>query len=322
MLNLKWFIFAMAIVITFSNSITPVGAETIRVGYVADLNKTPFFVALDKGFFEEAGLKIEAKEFISARDSLTSFKGGAQDIMVTMGTNSIAKYNSQGMSVYMIRVWSLPDFRILTLKSAPYQNLKDLKGKAYAVTSFAGTTFALSAMAFNAMGLDIQKDVEIKTFPPAVMQIELERGGVAAGILWQPLLNKALEAGKLRVLLNPAKVYSDKFGKRFFHTGVACTKEFFDVHPAAVKKYLEAVQQGIDYTLSNPEEADKIAAIHWKGYDAALIGKIRAEWGNGWISNGLNQEQIDEMQFMYDKMFELTDYFKTKPVAADIMRMP
>lgn len=322
MRTLKWLIFATVIFIFLSNSIAQVGAETIRVGYVADLNKTPFFVALDKGFFEEAGLKVEAKEFISGQDSLTSFKGGAQDIMVTMGTNAIAKFNSQGMGVYMIRVWSLPDFKILTLKSAPYQNLKDLKGKAYAVTSFGGTTFALSAMAFNALGLDIQKDVEIKTFPPAVMQVELERGGVDAGILWQPMLNKALEAGKLRVLLNPADVYRDKFGKRFFHTGVACTKEYFDVHPDAVKKYLEAVQKGIDYTLANPEEADKIAAKHWKGFDAVKISKIRAEWGNGWISDGLTKEQIDEMQFMYDKMFELTDYFKTKPVAADIMRTP
>jgi ABC-type nitrate/sulfonate/bicarbonate transport system substrate-binding protein len=296
-------------------------ATKIRVGYITDIDLIPFFVAMEKGYFKEQGLDIEAKEYTSGSDSLTALKGGLMDVNQNIGTNAAAKFNDV-LGFKIIRLYMLPNFKILTQKEAPFKALEDLKGKAYAVTSFAGTSFAISAMAFNALGMDIKKDLEIKTFPPAVLQIELERSGVDAGILWEPMVSKVLKIGKLRVIVDPAEIYFQKFNRRFIQGCIGSTKEFFDSNQDALKKYLLAIDKGLDFTLKNKDEANRILAEKWKGITAEEIAEIRNAWGDGWIKEGINDQQIEEMQFMFDKMFELTDFFKEKPIAKVIMQRP
>ena len=166
------------------------------------------------------------------------------------------------------------------------------------------------------------KDVKIKTFPPAVMTVEMTRKGVDAGILWEPLVAKALETGELRVMVDPGKIYVDKFKKRFFHGATGTIKKFFDDNRSAVRAYNDAINEAVQYTLNNKVEANKITASKWKQYTADQVGAIRDSWGDGWITSDIDREQIVEMQFMYDKMVELTDYFKTKPIASEFMINP
>jgi hypothetical protein len=64
-----------------------------------------------------------------------------------------------------------------------------------------------------------------------------------------------------------------------------------------------------------------INALRWKGYSAEDIENIMACWGGDWIRAGIDEEQIREMQLIYDKVFELTDFFKTRPDAAEFMKM-
>lgn len=317
----RFLVTGIAIVLTFCFVIS-VSAETkIRVGYITDIDLVPFFVALDKGYFKELGLDIESKEYSSGGDAYTAIKGNAMDIHQNIGTNAAAKFHYV-LGFKIIRLYMLPNFKMLTQKDAPYKTLTDLKGKNYAVTSYAGTTFAISAMAFKAMGMDIMRDVNVKTFPPAVMQVEMERKGVDAGILWEPLVTKVLKIGNLRVLADPAEIYSKKFNRRFVQGSIGCTKDFFDNNREALRKYLQAINKGLNFTLQNKEEANKILAARWKGLTSEDIAKIRQSWGDGWIREEINDQQIAEIQFMYDNMFELTDYFKTKPIAKEVMEKP
>jgi ABC-type nitrate/sulfonate/bicarbonate transport system substrate-binding protein len=154
------------------------------------------------------------------------------------------------------------------------------------------------------------------------MQVELGRGGLDGCVLWEPLVTKALKKEIFRVLVDPGKVYVDTFNKRFFHGAMGCMKGFFDDNRDAVRKYVEAIEEGIKFTLENKDEASKIHAAQWKGYTWEEVAKIRASWGDGWIREGINAEQIEEMQFMYDKMVELTKYFKVRPIAAELMQKP
>jgi len=297
-------------------------AETkIRVGYIVDINKIPFIIALEKGYFKKLGLNVIPKQYVSGRDSYTAFKGREIDIN-HMGANAVAKFYTQGINVVMIRTWNLPHFKILCRKDAPYKDLHDLIGKNYAVTSYAGTTFALSAMAFNALGIDFQKKVSKKTVPPSVMMVLMGKGSLDACILWYPHVYKMIKTGKYRILADPGKIYSKIFKKRFFHSVIGCDKSFFDKHRDAVRKYVKAINEGIKFTLEHPDEANKIYAKHWKGFDEYDIAAMRKAWGDGWIRDDINEKQIEEMQFMYDQMVKYTKYFKVRPIAKEFMIKP
>jgi ABC-type nitrate/sulfonate/bicarbonate transport system substrate-binding protein len=156
------------------------------------------------------------------------------------------------------------------------------------------------------------------------MQVELVReGGSLDGcVLWEPLVTKALATGNIKVLVDPGRLYVDKFKKRFFHGAIGCIKEFFDANRPAVKNYIEAIEQGITYTLDNKDEASRIHAKDWKGYTWQDVAEIRASWGDGWVRSEIDPDQIQEMQFMYDKMVELTEYFKVRPIASEFMVKP
>jgi len=313
---------AIVFQLIFLFSVSCYAKTKIRVAYIVDVNLTPFFVALNKGYFKKAGLDVEAKEFISGRDSYTALKAKDVDIHTNMGANAVAKFYTQGIGIIMIRAWTLPHFKILCRKDAPFKSLKDLIGKNYAVTSYAGTTFALSAMAFNALGIDFMKKVNIKTVPPSVMRVQLDKGALDAVMLWQPHVYKMIKTGKYRALADPGKIYQDVFKKRFFHGALGCQKAFFDKHRKAVRKYVDAIDKGIKFALEHPKEANKIQASYMKGYTADDIAAIRKSWGDGWIRKDINEKQIEEMQFMYDQMVKYTKYFKVKPVAKELMINP
>ena len=219
-----WLVILVAFVVVSGATVESSAATKIRVGYIVDINMVPFFVAMGKGMFSKRGLEVEALEYISGNDSYTALMGGAMDIFQNMGANALAKFNSQGIPILMTRVWTLPHFKILVHKDATYKDIKELKGVSFAVTSYAGTTYALASMVFSALGMDIKKDVDVKTFPPAVMTVQLTRKDIASGILWEPLVAKALETNELKVLADPGELYINLFKKRFFHGATGCRR--------------------------------------------------------------------------------------------------
>ena len=126
--------------------------DVVKIGYLRIVMSFPTFVAQEKGFFAEEGLKVELIPFNSGTAIIDALVAGRIDancgsamtghwfaaqtapdrfkIFLLYGTTSAKEDNS---------------FVVVVKKDAPMQNLKDLKGKR--VGTYPGATSVALARA-------------------------------------------------------------------------------------------------------------------------------------------------------------------------------
>jgi len=109
---------------TKSNSAT--SGSTLWIGY------TPLYIALEKGFFQEAGLKLDYKDFSSSPDAQAAFGAGRLDGQ-SLVTSEAVLLRSKGVDYRIILAAdnSLGGDGILARNSIA--DIKDFKGKQVAV---------------------------------------------------------------------------------------------------------------------------------------------------------------------------------------------
>ncbi|OGB92577.1 MAG: hypothetical protein A3H39_07340 [candidate division NC10 bacterium RIFCSPLOWO2_02_FULL_66_22] len=294
-----------AVVLMAATPLSAAAAATkVVVGFNVDVNTIPLHVLVAKGWDKKYGIEVESKGFARASDSHTALRGGALDAIVNMGTNSVALLNQEGGDVKGIRVISLPHFKVLVRKDAPYRTVAYLKGRKMAVTSIAGTSYILTAMALRAINMDPKKDAEIVTGAPATILGLLEKQEVASVTLWEPFVANALKTGMVRVLEDPSKIYKDRYGEDFLHTSLAVSGPFLAKNREAVRSLLKALEEGIQFTLDHPAESNQIAAGPLK-MPAEDLADARKSWGDSFLRVGTGETIVQRLNNMYARMHEL-----------------
>lgn len=173
-----------------------------------------------------------------------------------------------------------------------------------AVTSIAGTSYILTAMALRAINMDPKKDVEIVTGAPATILGLLEKQEVASVTLWEPFVANALKTGMVRVLEDPSKIYKDRYGEDFLHTSLAVSRPFLAKNREAVRSLLKALEEGIQFTLDHPAESNQIAAGPLK-MPAEDLADARKSWGDSFLRVGTGETIVQRLNNMYARMHEL-----------------
>ena len=100
--------------------------STLWIGY------TPLYIALEKGFFQEAGLNLNHKDFSAASDLQAAFGAGRLDA-IALATPAAVTLKSKGVDYRVVLVAdnSLGGDGILARNSVT--DIKDFKGKNVAV---------------------------------------------------------------------------------------------------------------------------------------------------------------------------------------------
>ena len=137
---------------------------TIRIGYWPVAAGLPFYAAIEKGYFKEAGLNVEALKFAGAQQVMEAMLAGRADGSAN-GTGSANLAIGEIASPGLFKIFAsnpsnaknvLDEF--IVAKDSPIQSIADLKGKkvgsgpgiqnatlAKAVLERAGATGATAA---------------------------------------------------------------------------------------------------------------------------------------------------------------------------------
>ncbi|MBO7746961.1 ABC transporter substrate-binding protein [Paenibacillus sp. MWE-103] len=182
----------------------PAGGS-IRLGLVGG-GMTPMVaqVGISDGTYEKAGIKIEEKDFTAGADMVQALVGGSLDVVLGSYEHVLRQQqNGLGVKAYG-EIFNGVGYSLIVKKDAPYQSLKELKGKTLAVTKVGSLSDTGLREGLKQEGLDPEKDVHlINGGSGATMLAAIESGQAAGGMVSEPTISQMLASGDYRVLYDP-----------------------------------------------------------------------------------------------------------------------
>ncbi len=292
-LSLKYFCRAAAFGATMLISVhAPVRAEEISVTqWGASLYGAPYAVAMEKGFFKQAGIDITG--------ILGSGGGGTtvRNILASptpygeVAIGAALAAQARGLDLVFVNVGthSVAEASMVTMPNSNIKSVEDLVGKKIAVTSPRSVSEMLFLLVLREKGLDASKITRVAAggYMPGLTM--LENGGVAAAVLIEPL--SIIRKAKYRTVYNAGDVLKP------MTTSVGITtREFAKEHPDKLRAIIAGRRAGVQAIYKDPAEAGHILE---KSYN--LNADIAAEAVNNmiaphmWSEGGFNQVELDRM---------------------------
>jgi NitT/TauT family transport system substrate-binding protein len=230
----------------------------VRVGDWPAVHGLPFYVAMEKGYFTDAGLDVERVKFEAPNQVIDALVSGQVDITApsgALGITGIVNYKNPGkLKIYAISGGTAgnsgADF-VLPVNST-LKSLSDLKGKKLGIP--AGTiqwrTIAREIMSQN--GLDIDKDLTIVEIAPALQVQALASGQIDALLAVEPVPTTAVgkNVGKMWITDPTVKYISDP---SWLGAGIV-NVQFAEKNPKTTAKVIEIITKTIEEINKNPDQ--------------------------------------------------------------------
>ena len=230
------------------------GKIPVRIGYVGLTCEASLFSAYENKFFQEEGLEPELvkTEWIALRDGLALGKFDATQHLVMY----LLKPIESGMNIRLTAGVHRGCLRVQVPVDSPIKTVADLKGKRIGVPGMGTPPFILATRALMAAGLDPQKDVEWKVFPPGEQELAIQKGEVDAVGNAEPIGTMLLAKEKVRTLVDQMvdAPFKDEYCCAVVVSGKLATE-----NPEVAAKITRAILKGAKWVEANPTAAANLS---------------------------------------------------------------
>jgi len=251
-------------------------ATKIRVGFWPIASGLPFFAAVEKGYFKEAGLDVEPIKFAGAQQVMEAMLSGRSDGSAN-GTGSanlaIGEIAQPGLFKIFCTNPSNAKYvldEFIVGKDTPAKTIADLKGKRLASGPGIQNVTLCKTMLERA-GATGTTVIEL---PIGQHVAAVAAGQVDACYTLEPTGTVGRMNGTTRVVeagVVAKYILGDPLAP--WHGGSASlTTEFIKKNPDATKKYIAAYARGVELVRTKPDEARQ----YLKGY-TAIEGPLTGE---------------------------------------------
>lgn len=231
-------------------------AGRIRLGYLNnDLHQLAFYVAQQKGFFEEEGLVVEvAGVYSSGPEEMSAFQSGALDAgYLGMAPAMLAVANGKA-EVKALAQANLNGSSIVVRDPGEASSVGELGGRKVAVPNVGTVQDFLLRKALGNEGLSIN-DVNEILMPPPEMLAALSSSSVDACVFWEPNPTTAEQRDLGTVLLSSEQIWED-------HPccAVVVSEDLIENEPATAEALARAHRKATGFINDHPDEAVRLAA--------------------------------------------------------------
>ena len=257
----------------------------------------PIMVAIDKGFFRDAGLDVTLKPVVASSDRMAAVASGSV-VFSNLGRIAVIANMARGDTSfwYFANIddspgnegcWARPGFT----------SFQQLKGHKVAANTSAEIT--MDGLLQNA-GMT-ERAIQFVNLPPDQMAPALAKGDVDAACVWQPLLDglkNAVPNGTLLGLDTDTPI-GQKFHTMASPDIVIIARKFVQEHPQAATGLASALLRGADYTNAHPEETAKTVAHYFRKPPEAVMAAMKSFKFFGtanWPQH--MQVQTEQMQYL------------------------
>ena len=223
----------------------------LAMGYIPSVQFAPFYVARERGYFEDAGLDVEFRYGIES-DLLKLVGTNQLPFMIGSGEEVILG-RSQGLPVRYVMRWYRKFPVVLFAKAAQgIKSPRDLVGKRVGLPGLFGASYVGWEALVFASGLDpAQVDLESIGFTQASAVSEDRVDAALDYIVNGPV--QLQQAGQ-EVTVLPVYDYID-----LPSNGIITNDETINENPDLVRALVSAVTRGLADTLADPDTAFDIS---------------------------------------------------------------
>ena len=224
---------------------------TVLLDWFINPDHGPLYVALERGYFRDAGLDVEFKAPADPNDPPKLVAAGKADLAIS--------YQPQ---LHMQADRGLPLVRVATLVATPLSSLVVLRdGPVKSVADLKGKTVGFS----------------VGGFEDAILRAMLEKNGLTLNdvklVNVNFSLSPALISGKVDAVIGAYRNFElnqldilKRPGRAFYveEEGVPAYDELIvvankkDIGKASIRNFVDAVERGVQYLVNHPDESWKL----------------------------------------------------------------
>jgi NitT/TauT family transport system substrate-binding protein len=283
---------------------------TIQVGYLPATGFFGFYVAKEKGYFEEQGLDVELTSFKSGAEMVAPLSTGQLDVGAGETGTALLNAVSQGLDIKVVCGFSsqaagFGGTPILVRKdladSGEIKGPEDLKDRKLAVNVPRGMTEYFFAKYLAKGGLTID-DVELVPIPFPDMPAALANKAVDVAYMTYPSASKAINDGSAEILVNSDEIAGEiqngvmYFGKRFLDpANKEIAVRFLAAYLKAVREMQDEgwmaddVLQIINKYTNQPPEVIKSGRVSFNNPNCGLVFDSLEDVQNYYLTRGYTE---------------------------------
>lgn len=288
-----------------SNNGSSAELEKVTASWLPIMQTTAFYVALEEGLFEQAGLDVEAVKFENPNQIIDSLVSGQADFGPPGAAAGIAMlaeaefpgtfkvFGLQGGGIEVDRI----NDALIVRPGSGIESFADLKGKSIGTVPGVQWRTILRHLIREA-GLDPDEDVTLSEIGVSLQLPSVVSGTVDATLSLEPVGSIAAASGEAeRAIVNPvAQVIADPF-----YSGAALlTTNFLKERPEVARKVVEVLDEATrlvnadfekykaiipEYTAITEDQLDVLAQPYLRGFE------------------DLNETDLDSYQAFVDVFF-------------------
>ncbi|GMO25318.1 MAG: ABC transporter substrate-binding protein [Termitinemataceae bacterium] len=250
----------------------------VKIGYgsSASLCTAPLFIAAEKGFYTEEGLKYEMLKIDTSQipQLLTTGVIDATNMLLA----SMIQPLVNGLDAKIPLAFHTGCIKVLAAPLSEIKTPADLKGKRIGVPGMGSPPTIIIQRYLEALGIGTvlpNMEVEFIVFPKPELPLALDKGQIDAFGVDDPIGYMTAAAGKTVVI----DTTTDPTMKDEFCCVLFTSSNLIKDHPASSVKLTRALQKASLWLSQNPDECAQILSD--KGYvagDPVINGQVLATY--------------------------------------------
>ena len=272
----------------------------LPLGYIPNIQFAPLYVAVEKGFFAEAGIEVEF-DYSFETDAMALVGADELQFAVVSG-EQILLARAQGLPVVYVAAW-YQKYPVAVVSKAE-QGIAapaDLKGKTIGLPGTFGANYiGLDALLFSA-GLT-EKDVTLD--PIGFTQVEslaTDRDEAVSVYAANEPVQLRAQGYEINEILVADYV-------QLASNGLITNEKTIAENPDLVKRMVHVLVKALEYTIANPDEAYQISRKYVENLaeaDEAVQKEVLARSIELWKAERLGFSDMQAWQNMQETLLKM-----------------
>jgi NitT/TauT family transport system substrate-binding protein len=273
---------------------------SLPMGYIPNIQFAPFYVAVEKGYFEEAGIEIEF-DYKFETDGVALVGAGELPFAVVSG-EQVLLARAQGLPVTYVAAW-YQQFPVSVIAKSEADVIvpQDLNGKNIGLPGLFGANYIGLRAILNAGELT-EEDVTLDAI--GFNQVELVVAGQQEIIVGYAA-NEPLQLRAQGIAVTEIRV-SDY--AQLAANGLLASEKVIDENPVLVNAFVEAFLKGLADTIADPDQAFELSKPHIPNFaelDQAVQKQVLETSIEQWKTDRLGYSDPQAWANMQDVLLDM-----------------